>query len=248
MKDEINAKYSEFYKTRNSLHVYPVEFVVRAYLGTYPDLRLSKTEFAGKTILDLGFGDGRNMPLLANLGMQVSGVEISDEICNQTKERMRKYGIDVDTRVGRNNGIPFPNATFDHLLACHSCYYIDKDTSFNDNLKEIARVLKPSGIFVFSVPIDTSYIFKNAKDLGRGHMQIAADPYGVRNGYVLKAFSNKEEIIESIAPYFDQAKVGACRNNFWGIDEHVWTVVCTRTTDLSQIIGAERASQAYLQP
>ncbi len=225
---EIDTNYDAFYKDRDPVFVYPVEFVVRAFLGTYPNLGLVKPNFAGASVLDLGFGDGRNMPLLSNLGMTVSGVEIAEDICTRTKERMKKLGLEVDTRVGRNNAIPFKDGEFDHLLACHSCYYIDQGTTFDDNLKEIARVLKQGGWFVFSAPIDTSYIFKNARDLGDSHMVIASDPYGVRNGYVLKAFTTPEKIRNSLLPYFEGVSIGACRNDFWGVEEHVWTVVCVR--------------------
>ena len=230
MTREIERKYADFYAKRNPEHVYPPEFVVRAFLGTYPRLPGPKPNFNGASVLDLGFGDGRTMPLLSNLGMTVHGVEISEDICLRTRERMPRLGFQVDTRVGRNNRIPYENAFFDHILACHACYYIDPGTTFVDNVSEIARVMKPGGWFVFSAPIGTTYIMRGARDLGSGHMEIANDPYGLRNGYVLKKFDQPEELQQAISPFFDQAHIGACRNDFWGIDEHVWTVVCTRTT------------------
>ena len=117
---------------------------------------------------------------------------------------------------------------FDHVLACHSCYYVDEGTRFDDNVREIARVIRPGGRFVFSAPIGTSYILRGARDLGDGHMQITADPYGVRNGSVLKKFDTEDEIQRALGPRFDDFCIGSCRNDFWGIDEHVWIVVCRR--------------------
>ena len=114
MTVEIETKYSAFYAARSPDHVYPPEFVVRAFLGTYPRLSGSKPNFRGAKVLDLGFGDGRTIPLLSNLGMRVHGVEIAKEICNRCKERMARLGIDVDARVGRNNRIPYDDAFFDH--------------------------------------------------------------------------------------------------------------------------------------
>jgi SAM-dependent methyltransferase len=228
MIDKLSTSYDAFYKARNPEHVYPPEFVVRAFLGTYPRLPGPKPDFTGAKALDLGFGDGRTIPLLANLGMTVHGVEISEDICQRGKERMARLGIDVEVRVGRNHRIPHDDAYFDHVLACHACYYVDPGTTFADNVREIARVLKNGGWFVFSAPIGTSYILNGARDLGGGHMEIANDPYGLRNGYVLKKFDSPEEIRESLAPWFGDVHVGACRNDFWGIEEHVWIVVCTR--------------------
>ena len=225
-RSEIDRKYDAFYKAREAEHIYPVEFVMRSFLGTYPRLKPDRDALRGKRILDLGFGDGRNMPLLANLGMEVHGLEITEDICQRGVERLRKLGIEIEARVGRNNAIPYDSGFFDHLLAC---YYVDPGTTFAGNRKEIARVLKPGGRFVHSLPIGTSYIMQGARDLGDGHMEIANDPYGVRNGYILKKFDTAEEIMTALAPHFTDARIGSCRNDWWGIEEHVWTVVCRKT-------------------
>jgi SAM-dependent methyltransferase len=227
---KIEGKYDEFYRVRNPDHVYPVEFVVRAFLGNYPRHKTSKASYPGKRVLDLGFGDGRNMPLLYNLGMEVCGLEISQEICDLVATRMKRLGIDVDLKVGRNHSIPYADDFFDTVLACHACYYIDPATRFADNLHEIARVLRRGGSFVFSVPAGTSYIMRGAKDLGDGHMEIANDPYGVRNGYVLKKFDSEAEIRAALSPAFADFEIGSCRNDFWGIEEHVWVVVCRKAS------------------
>jgi hypothetical protein len=71
---------------------------------------------------------------------------------------------------------------------------------------------------------------RGAKDLGDGHMEIANDPYGVRNGYVLKKFDREAEIEAALSPAFVDFAIGACRNDFWGIEEHVWIVACRRAS------------------
>jgi SAM-dependent methyltransferase len=228
MADQIERKYSAFYRQRDPVHVYPVEFVVRAFLGNYPRLKNDVRVYAGARALDLGFGDGRNMPLLSNLGMIVYGVEISQDICTRTADRMRRLGIQVENEVGSNSHIPYADSFFDHVLACHSCYYVEPGTRFSDNVREIARVLKPNGRFTFSAPMGSSYIMLGAVDLGDGHMEIANDPYGVRNGSVLKKFDSAAEFATALTPFFVEILVGSCRNDFWGIEEHVWTVVCRR--------------------
>ena len=65
---------------------------------------------------------------------------------------------------------------------------------------------------------------------------LANDPYGIRNGWILKKFDTPEEIEEAHAPFFAGAHIGACRNDFWGIEEHVWIVVCVRT-DVGRTAG-----------
>jgi SAM-dependent methyltransferase len=224
---EIEAGYDAFYRKRAATKVYPVEFVVRAFLGTYPRLKTDAATLRGK-VLDLGFGDGRNVPLLSDLGLQVHGVEITQEICDRAVVRMKDLGVAFQTSVGRNASLPFADGFFDHVVACHSCYYIDAGTRFADNVGEIGRVTKSGGLFVHSLPIGSSYIFRGAVDLGDGHMRIANDPYGVRNGHVLKKFDAPDEIERALSPMFEDFRIGSCRSDWWGIEEHVWIVVCRR--------------------
>jgi ubiquinone/menaquinone biosynthesis C-methylase UbiE len=225
---QIEAKYSAFYEARKSAHVYAVEFVVRSFLGSYPRLRTNPALYLGQKILDLGFGDGRNMPLFSDLGMEVHGVEISEDICRRAAERLAALGYSIEARVGWNHKIPYADAYFDQVVACHACYYVEPGTTFQDNITEIARVSKPGGRFVFSAPMATSYILNEAIPLGDGHMQIAKDPYGVRTGYVMRKFDSAAEIEVALTPFFTDVRVGAARNDWWGIDEQVWIVVCNR--------------------
>src|SRR5712692_8040351 len=179
--EAIEKDYGAFYSRKNPAKVYPVEFVVRTLLGTYPGLKIDRTTYAGSKILDLGFGDGRNMPLLNDLGFDVYVVEISDEICQLTNSRMERLGVPVVVMTGSNSHIPFDDGTFDFVLSCHACYYVSPDESFSDNLREIARVLRPGGRFIFSLAKRDTYVLAEATPLQGGHYRVTRDPYDVRN-------------------------------------------------------------------
>lgn len=228
MANENDENYNSYYRKLDVLNVYPTEWVIRSFLGAYPNLKIDKAELFGKNILDLGFGDGRNMPLLADLGLKIHGVEVTQDICTNITERMTKVGVKVEARVGRNAQIPYDDAYFDHVLACSACYYIDEGQKFSDNLTEIARVMKPNGLFVHCLPMPTTFIMENAQDLGDGHMRITQDPYGVRVGAVLKKFDNPEEIEHALSPWFTDIRIGSCRDDYWGSKVHLWFVVCRR--------------------
>lgn len=226
----IALAYSQYYSLRNSDQVYPVEFVIRTFLGKYPNLNLDKTKFSGCRILDLGYGDGRNMPLLHNLGFEIYGVEISEEINRLADSRLHKLGIGASLKIGRNASLPFDDNFFPYVLACHSCYYVEAGMTFDDNLKEIHRVLAPHGTFICSLPMHDTYILEGAERLAGGHFRITNDPYGVRNGTIFRAFESKNEIIETLGKYFGDFSIGFCDDDFYGIHQKVWIVVCKKSS------------------
>ena len=228
---DIKEKYSSFYKNRNSLHVYPVELVVRTLLGTYPNKRLDKTKYEGSKILDLGFGDGRNLPLLFNSGFNVHGVEITEEILDFTKERMKTLGVEVELKKGSNAFIPYPDGYFDYLLSSFACYYIDTGTNFSTNLDEIARVIAKDGYLLCSVgKIDNrNYLLKEVEELEDGHFLIKTDLYnGVRNGYTLKFFKDQNDIISTFGKYFTDFEFASFDDEYYGLNIIGWFFVCKR--------------------
>jgi SAM-dependent methyltransferase len=226
--NNLSLLYEQYYSERNAVQVYPVEFVVRAFLGKYPELNLDKSKFAGARILDLGYGDGRNMPLLYNLGFSIYGVEIAEGINQIAASRLEKLGIPAVLKVGSNASLPFDDNFFQYVLACHSCYYVEEHMTFHTNLQEIHRVLTNDGIFVCSLPFHDSYILKDAEQLMDGHYRIKNDPYGIRNGIIFKAFKNQNEIMKTLGAYFEDIRIGFCDDDFWGIHQKVWIVVCKK--------------------
>jgi SAM-dependent methyltransferase len=223
---KINSSYTDFYEQRNPEKVYPTEFVVRTFLAKYPKLKLNLKAHA--RVLDLGFGDGRNTAFLIEQGYQVCGIEITERIVELTKNRLNKLGLSCDLKVGRNSQIPYVDKFFDVVLACHASYYCDEDDSFQDNLSEISRVLKPGGYFITSLIDEHSYLFKDAIQLDDGCKKITSDPYNNRNGYKLRSFSNEDEIEAEFSHFFNDFSFGKAENNYYGIDERVFWVTCRK--------------------
>lgn len=225
---KINERYENYYAKRRSPKVYPTEFVVRTFLAKYPGLKFDKPQ-PGQRVLEVGFGDGRNTVLLGDLGLAVSGVEITQGIVDQTVARLAALGYEADLRVGRNSSLPFDGGCFDYLLACHVCYYCDEGETFSDNLSEYARVMKKGAYLIASVASKDSYIFTDAVEKADGSFMIRADPYANRNGYRLHAFSETSEIEKYMAPWFTNFSFGFANNDYYGISEQVFWVVCQKS-------------------
>ncbi|MBK5921018.1 hypothetical protein CCR80_08235 [Rhodothalassium salexigens] len=195
-------------------HLYPSEFVVRTMLGSYPRHAFINS-WEGQAVLDLGFGDGRNFPLLFNAGARVAGVEVTEDIVALARERFADAPVDL--RVGTNARIPFEDQAFDAVLACHSCYYLEGDDRFDDNLAEIARVLRPGGHLIFSVPHTDNFIFRDAKAIDRHSFEIAADPYASRNGTRLAGFADRGDLELALYQRFTNVRLGFQDDDFYGI-------------------------------
>ena len=230
MEDQVNQidiRYQKYYANKNSLKVYPTEFVVRTFLASYPGLAFLRPKF-GDRVLDVGFGDGRNTVFLCDLGLNVSGIEIAQGIVDQARNRLMKLGHSADLRVGRNSRIPFDDDYFDCILSCHCCYYCDEGETLADNLTEYARVLRSGGYLVASVADKASYIFNNAEELSDGSMRIQNDPYGNRMGYRLFGFSRSKDIKDYFSLFFENFSIGHADNDFYGLEERVFWVVCQK--------------------
>lgn len=224
----VQQTYSDFHRSKQGVHVYPTEWVIRTFLGKYPDLDLDKTRYKDANLLDLGFGDCRNMPLLNNCFFKIHGVEISEEIISLAESKLAALGISAILKKGTNTNIPFGDGFFDYILACHSCYYVDKNTSFRHNLAEIARVLKGGGVFIASLPAPDNFILKDCIRQDDGHVVITNDIYNLRNGYIFRTFENEEEVRRTFEPFFRDISVCRCEDNFWGVQINFFIIAGIR--------------------
>lgn len=220
----IKSAYTEFHLKNKSNHLYPTEWVIRTMLGNYPELKLDKSRFKNGKILDLGFGDCRNMSFLNNCGLSIYGVDITEETVALGYETLRNLNIEAQLKVGSNINIPYDDQYFDYILASSSCYYIDDNSTFSDNIQEILRVLKGGGSLIANFPafvpfekIPVSFILKDAIIQDDGHVIIKNDIYGIRNGYKFKTFHSKEDINKFFDLDFEDISIGMCLDNYFGI-------------------------------
>lgn len=96
-------------------------------------------------ILDIGTSTGTNLRLLRDLGFHnAEGLDASPEAVQWCMEK--GYG---KVTAGDVCKLPFPDQTFDLILATDIIEHVDDDTLA---LREIHRVLKPAGHVLITVP------------------------------------------------------------------------------------------------
>lgn len=228
----IDKNYTELYQNRQNPHAYPNEFAIRTFLGAYPGLPSSLTNtsnYVGKSILDLGCGDGRNMPLFHNCGMKIYGTEVSKDGCTAVMSRMKRLDIPCDVRIGRNNNIPFSDGKFDFVFASGVLSFVDEGDSFRDNLTEPNRVLKEDGLFIFYLVKKKSSQVAKSDQISDGYYRVKNDPFDRINGSIIRAFDNIEEIENEFNPYFTLQSFGESDINIYGyFTMNLWWLICSK--------------------
>lgn len=228
MVDNVKQTYTDFHLKKKSNHLYPTEWVIRTMLGNYANLKYDRSRYAGGKILDLGFGDGRNMPLLHNCGLDIYGVETTQDTVDMVTGAMANLGIPTTLKVGANDSIPFEDNYFDYVLASAACYYIDKNGTFNDNITEITRVLKPGGYLIANfpafteLPIPNNFILNGAIPTDDGHVIITSDVFGLRNGYKFKPFHSEQEIKDTLSGLYEDISTGYTFDNYYGLQQNLY--------------------------
>ena len=223
----ITEQYEAYYSSTAG-GIYPTEWLIRTFKGRYPKLTFHPKELKGGALLEVGFGDGRNMPLFNDCGFSIHGVEISQKICEIASTKLAAFGIKADLKVGSNNQIPFADNMFDCVVGCHSFYYVRPNTTFADNISEVVRVLKPGGWLIVSLITPNCYLFEGAKPVGDGLYCCQKDLYGVREGELFQAFENEQQIKNNLAAHFDNFSFGHQFCDFYGLKTDYYLVACQK--------------------
>jgi len=102
---------------------------------------------AGKRVLEVGCGRGVGMEILLALGAaQITGFDLDPKMVALAHKRLAKYGERARVFVGDAEAIELPNESFDVVVEYGILHHVP---NWQKALSEIARVLKPGGMFYF---------------------------------------------------------------------------------------------------
>jgi SAM-dependent methyltransferase len=201
-------QWTEYYQkmaVKGAELLWPSETLIRLFKGNYiPDLQ---KDYAGRKVIDVGFGNGNNSIFLGSLGLELYGTEVSPEICKEVSGRLQSSGLDSDLRVGTNRDIPFDADTFDFLVSWNVIHYENTEEHMWAAIAEYQRVLKPGGRFFISTTGPEHKILTNSETVGSHLYRIGRDD-DFRKGQVFFYFDAPNYIQYYFSEKFDNVLVG----------------------------------------
>lgn len=119
----------------------------QAFVGKYP---------VNSRLLDIGCATGRLCFALARQGYAVTGIDVAEKQIEQARRTAEAERVDVTFQQYEMPILPFPDASFAAAFMGNVYCYVPHRASRIAFLKEIARVLCPSGeVFLSQTVLDT---------------------------------------------------------------------------------------------
>ena len=97
-------------------------------------------------VLDLGCGGGFISEALAQHGMDVCGIDPSAPSLTAARVHALQSGLEIDYRLGYGEHLPLMDASFDAVCCLDALEHV---TDLGAVLAEVARVLRPGGLFIY---------------------------------------------------------------------------------------------------
>lgn len=128
-------------QVRAGYDIYRDKLNTPSFLSTLPDVR-------GHSGLDVGCGEGANTRSIARLGAKMTGVDIAPTFIEHAREAEKMGALGIDYIIADAAELPFADKTFEFATSFMALMDMPDQAAV---LREIARVLRPSGFCQFSI-------------------------------------------------------------------------------------------------
>lgn len=103
-------------------------------------------DWQGKRVLDLGCAGGFMAEALAERGARVTGIDPARDAIAAARAHAEQAGHDIAYDIGVGEDLPYADAAFDAVVCVDVLEHVGDLSQVVD---EVARVLKPDGLFLF---------------------------------------------------------------------------------------------------
>jgi SAM-dependent methyltransferase len=127
-------------------------------------------EIRGKTVLDLGCGQGENLIPLAKRGAAAIGIDISPDLIGLAHQRIRAAGVSAELAIRSAYETGLPDDSIDIIFCKALIHHLD----VRKVRTEMLRILKPSGFIVLSEPVRFSKLYDRSRKLLKPRSNISS--------------------------------------------------------------------------
>jgi SAM-dependent methyltransferase len=163
--------WSELFSRPSFAPRYPSDAVIRWTFHNFPRAAASQTR-----LLDIGSGTGRHALFFAREGYQAAAIDFSPIAINELRIMAEGNGLVIDGHVAAADDLPFPDCTFDGVLAFGVLYYLPPE-AMRKAVTELRRVLKPGGraFVMIKSNRDSRAVFAEKMDGHQYHLTAAKE-------------------------------------------------------------------------
>lgn len=127
----------------------------------------------GDCLLDLGIGTGLASRSFAKLGLKIYGCDGSAEMLKVCASKA--FATELKVFDLHDRPLPYSDYFFDHVICCGVLHFFD---DLEPILKEVLRILKPGGIFAFTIAGQTAEEEAATRDNSQEYFETPT-PWGV---------------------------------------------------------------------
>jgi len=121
-------------------------------VGLWPAEEILTVDYMpdGARLLDLGCGAGRTSVALAEIGLEVVGIDLSEAMVATAREQARLAGVEVEFRTMNAMDLSYPDSSFDvALFSYNGIELVPGREGKRRVFEEVLRVLRPGGRFIY---------------------------------------------------------------------------------------------------
>ena len=106
---------------------------------------------SGQNVLDGGCGTGPMVEFFCSRGLYYHGLDVAQGMLDSISRQFRDtpYWERIKLQIGSSESIPYPDNSFDFFVGMGLLEYLD---DMSPTFDEIARVVKPEGMAVLTIP------------------------------------------------------------------------------------------------
>tara|TARA_B110000014_G_C20041099_1_gene541122 strand:- start:82 stop:768 length:687 start_codon:yes stop_codon:yes gene_type:complete len=226
----VNKKYTDHYLRIDE--IFPSVLALKLFLGNNPIFTFRDHNLNNKKILDIGFGDGRDLYLFHKLKMQVFGIEVDPLVVKHTSSKFKNKGLSITLKTGTNNNTGFNKNFFDIIYASASIYYlVDEFHRIQESYRHCWEILKEGGYFVGSLARFDAHTTVGAHQLDANRL-ILEDPfYKFRKGQYYHVYNSQDEIKKDLVESgFEIITINNYDVDWFGTRETLYLFIAKKVT------------------